>query len=224
LSSLAHGRTTTKSGAAYEALFRAIITSEIKPNEALDEAELCARFEFGRTPIREAVKRLALEGVVTWPERRSPYVRAIDAMEQDRLDEARTTLEISTAAFAADRATPRQIEALYQECDELERLFKARDTYAGVMSAYRFHQRVAEAADNRFLADAVRTLNMSTLRQWYSALSTQDTSNVAIDHRAIADAIARHDRVLVIEMMTSDMHTSRARQELLRAAEPPRAH
>jgi DNA-binding GntR family transcriptional regulator len=222
LSSLVQGRTTTKSGAAYLALFRAIVTSEIKPNEALDEVELCARFNFGRTPIREAVKRLALEGVVTWPERRSPFVRAIDATEQDRLDEARTTLEVSTSALAAERATPRQIDALYEECQNLERLFKAGDTYEGVLSAYRFHQRVAEAADNRFLADAVGTLNMSTLRQWYAALSTQDTSNVASEHRKIADAIKQRDRALVVELMTSDMHVSRARQKLLRAAEPSR--
>lgn len=224
LPSLAQGRTTTKSGAAYLGLFRAIVTNEIKPNEALDEADLCARFELGRTPIREAVKRLALEGVVTWPERRSPYVRAIDATEQDRLDEARSALEISTAALAAERATPRQVDDLYDECESLERLFKAGDTYKGVLSAYRFHQCVAEAAGNRFLADAIGTLNMSTLRQWYAALSTQDTSNVASEHRQIADAIKQRDRMLVVKLMTDDMHVSRARQELLRAAEPPRMH
>lgn len=220
---LAQTRTTTKSGAAYLALLRAIVTNEIGPNEAIDEAELCVRFELGRTPVREAVKQLALEGVVMWPERRSPFVRAVDATEQDRLDEARTTLEISTAGLAAERATPRQIDELYKECENIKRVLRAGDIYEAVLSAYRIHQGIAVAADNRFLADAVATLNMSTLRQWYAALSTQDTSDIAPHHLAIVDAIRDRDRSLVIELMTSDMHVSRSRQELLRGVDLSRA-
>ena len=214
-------RATTKAGHAYLVLRRAIVTGEIKANEPIDEAETCMRYGFGRTPCREAVKRLALEHIVVWPARRSPYVRAIDALEQERLDEARLTLETRTAELAATRATPAQLEALYEEAERMREHLLAGETYEAVLCDYSIHHGIALASDNRFLAEAVAALDMSTMRQWYAAMSTQDTSRVADGHRAIIDAIAAHDATSARELTAAHVHESFSRQEILRSPKQP---
>lgn len=206
------GVSLTKADVAYLRLRRAIVTGEVTASESLDEAQIMRDFELGRTPCREALKRLALEHFVAWPTRRSPYVRAVDALEQARLHEARITLEVRTAELAAVRITADQLERLDQRVTEMRTHLVAGRIYEGVLCDHQIHHAIALAADNRFLAEAVAALNMGTLRLWYAALSRQDVSHVADDHQSLVDALRQGDAGVARAEMLAHTHQGYDRQ------------
>ena len=93
----------TKADLAYRLLRRAIVVGEISGNEPLDEVALVGRFGTGRTPMREALKRLAQEQFIVWSPRRSPFVRDLSLQELLRLYESRMVMEVPAARLAATR-------------------------------------------------------------------------------------------------------------------------
>lgn len=183
----------TKSDHAYQALRRGIVVGEIETNEPLDEADLMARFDTGRTPIREALKRLALEQFVVWPPRRTAYVRETSAHELHRLYESRLLLEEPVSRLAAERITDAGLAELDRFCDELETAAEEGKVYEAVEIDHALHLAIARGSENRFLVDAVRNLNCGSLRLWYVAHEQIGLGDVPAHHRAIVDALRTRD-------------------------------
>lgn len=183
----------TKSDHAYQALRRGIVVGEIPANSPLDEAELMVRFDTGRTPIREALKRLALEQFVVWPPRRTAYVREIGPYELNRLYESRLVLEEPVSRLAAERITDAGLAELDRICDELEQAAAAGQVYEAVEIDHALHLAIAHGSDNRFLAEAVGNLNCGSLRIWYVAHKVIGLEDVPEHHREIVDALRTRD-------------------------------
>ena len=90
---------------AYDAIRDLIVSLELAPGAVIDERELMERLGIGRTPVREALRRLAHEGLVEVYPRRGMFVTGVDVRELARLSEVRAVLEPEAARLAAERAT-----------------------------------------------------------------------------------------------------------------------
>jgi DNA-binding GntR family transcriptional regulator len=187
---------------AYVELRDRIVTLRLPPGTALREDELMAELAIGRTPLREAVKRLALEGLVAVQPRRGTYVTGVDAAEIVHITELRAELEAYAAALAArrmDAATRRAAEALLAEVEPLGR----EDDHEALMSVdRRIHAFVWEASGNPYLVDTLERYFSLSLRIWYVVLDRVPGLGHAVHDqadllRALADRDADRARALM---------------------------
>jgi GntR family transcriptional regulator, rspAB operon transcriptional repressor len=183
----------TKADGAYDALRRAIVVGEIEADSPLDDAELAARYGVGRTPVREALKRLAMEEFIRWPPRRTPYVRDLSLHDVHRLYESRLLIEVPAARLAAERITEAQLAEVARISELLPEVAARGEVYESVELDHALHLAITRAADNRFLADAVRHLNCGSLRLWYLAHQHLGLADVPAEHSGIVEALRTRD-------------------------------
>lgn len=205
-----NGRTKTEQ--AYLTLRRAIVTGDLEEDLPLDDAMLLARYGLGRTPAREALKRLADEHFIIYPPHRTPYVRGIKVRELARLYEARHLLEEPVARLAAQRATPQQLDELERICDRIDDQIEAGDPYEAIEYDHQFHLEIAKSTENRFLAEAVDRLNCGSLRIWYLAHSRLGMADTNEQHRAIQAALKERDSEKAARLVKRHIDISYGRQ------------
>jgi DNA-binding GntR family transcriptional regulator len=168
----------------------------------LREDELMAELGIGRTPLREAVKRLALEGFVAVQPRRGTYVTGVDAAEIVHITELRAELEGYAAGLAArrmDAAARRAAEALLEE---IERLGREDDQEALMRLDRRIHALVWDASGNPYLLETLERHFSLSLRIWYVVLDRVPGLAHAVHDqtellRALADRDARRAHALM---------------------------
>lgn len=179
---------------AYEKLRDEIVSLARAPGEPLDEATLVQELGLGRTPIREALQRLACEGLATIRPRRGTFVASLGISDLQEIFEFRVELEGYAAALAAERADANDLAALQAA---LEPLMDGQDRsdYAAHMEIDRaFHRALAQATHNKFLEHHLARLYNLNLRLWYLALVKIGPMRDAIEqHNVILDAIRRRD-------------------------------
>src|SRR5690242_5497249 len=105
-------RANSQSGEAYRLIKEQIITLALPPAALIDEARLMADLELGRTPIREALQRLALENLVVILPRRGTIVADLNMSDLQKIFEIRVDLEVYVVRLAARRASAAQIDAM----------------------------------------------------------------------------------------------------------------
>jgi DNA-binding GntR family transcriptional regulator len=160
----------SQSGEAYRLIKEQIITLALPPAALIDEAKLMADLELGRTPIREALQRLALENLVVILPRRGTIVADLNMSDLQKIFEIRVDLELLSVRLAAQRATPAQIagmEALFENADAL---LHDGDNYQLLGLDHQAHQLLAQAAQNEFLEETLDRLYNHVLRLWYVSL------------------------------------------------------
>jgi DNA-binding GntR family transcriptional regulator len=155
---------------AYLELRDSIVTLQIAPGTVLREDELMREMQIGRTPLREAVKRLALENLVTVRPRRGTFVTDVEASDIVNITEVRVELEAYAAELAATRMDDEAselAEALLAEVDELRR----PDDQDWLMHFdERIHRFIWEAAGNPYLVQTLERYFTHSLRIWYLVL------------------------------------------------------
>jgi DNA-binding GntR family transcriptional regulator len=184
---------TTKADHAYLLLRRAIVTGQIPANDPLDEVGLMRRLDAGRTPVREALKRLAQEQFIVWPPRRTPFVRETSTQDLHRLYESRMLMERPAARLAALRATKAQLDEVQRLGDKLRAATKAGDVYQSIEADHALHIAITRGSDNRFLTEAVDRLNCGSLRLWFVAQERLGLEQVPDQHQDILDALRSRD-------------------------------
>ncbi len=180
----------------YEQLLLDIIAGDLRPLGVLDEKALATRYASGLSGVREALGRLALEGLVVRRPRVGTVVAPLDIREIEQAFEVRHMLEAQTAALAARNAAPEDLEALLHAFDGAEAAIAAGDLRALLMMDRVFHRGVAAATRNPLLARYVLALQNIAARFWIYAMekqSPQDQQGDVDRHRALARAIAAHD-------------------------------
>lgn len=210
-----NGRPMTKVTTAYGAVRRAIVTHELPASQPLDEAWLRNRFDIGRTPLREALKRLAHEKFLMWSPHQAPMVRDVAVDELPRLYEMRILLETQVATLAAKRATPVDDDRLAQILDLLAAASTRNDTYQSVELDFAFHAAIAQATRNRFLREASDSLNRQSLRLWYRSQRALGMGLVDALHRQLADAIIERDAARAESLALDHANRSIERQQEL---------
>lgn len=180
----------------YEQLLLDIILGELKPMAVLDERVLAARYAAGLAGVREALGRLALEGMVVRRPRVGTVVAPLDIREIEHAFEVRHLLEAKTAGLAARNATADDIAAIRSAFDGAEAAIEASDFRAMLSMDRAFHRAVATATHNPTLARFVVSLQNVATRFWIWAMEKQSPEAQAEDvrlHRALAAAISAGD-------------------------------
>jgi DNA-binding GntR family transcriptional regulator len=180
---------------AYTALEEMIVRLELRPGSAVSEAELSGRLRIGRTPVREALQRLARERLVVILPRRSIIVSEIDVKSQLRLLELRREVERLVARSAARRATDSERARFAGLARDFEASARANDDIEFMRIDREFNELCVAAARNEFAAGAMRLTNALSRRFWFLHYKqAADMPLTAKLHADIARAIAAGDQ------------------------------
>src|SRR5215470_502828 len=161
------GRTESLTEQAYRVLEEEIVTLRLKPGSILSEQSLSASTKFGRTPIREALQRLAREGLITILPRKGILVSDINPRNQLLLLEVRRELERLLSRAGAERATAHQRERLLAIARGMDAAARTNDDLAFMRLDREFNQLMLEAAHNDYAARSMKLLQGLSRRFWY---------------------------------------------------------
>jgi DNA-binding GntR family transcriptional regulator len=185
---------------AYHAIRELIVSLELAPGAVIEERELMERLGIGRTPVREALRRLAHEGLVEVYPRRGMFVTGVDVRELARLSEVRVVLEPEAARLAADRATDVDRAAIAELLEELAA--GGRNDRELMQLDERIHGAVYRAAHNDLLEATLSQYYVLALRIWSMALEQAHELEEAVEaHRALLEAIRDGDGPRAAETM-----------------------
>ena len=186
-----YGEAASLADQAYYALRELIVSLELAPGSAIKEPELTARLGIGRTPVREALRRLALERLVEVYPRRGMFVTTVDVRDLARLCEVRAVLEPEAARLAAERATRQDLEEINVLLEELV-VERRRDARLLIALDERIHRAIYQCYHNQLLEDIIERYYTHALRIWALALDrAPDLPGAVLEHHALLDAIAR---------------------------------
>jgi DNA-binding GntR family transcriptional regulator len=178
---------------AYYAIRERIVSLELRPGAVIDERALTESLGIGRTPVREALRRLAQERLVEVYPRRGMFVTTVEARDLAGLCEVRETLESQACRLAARRATAEDIASLQALIEELDR-HDAVDQRALMALDERVHRAIYAAAHNPFLAATLEEYYVLALRIWHLALDrTSELESAVHSHRPLLEAILEGD-------------------------------
>jgi DNA-binding GntR family transcriptional regulator len=183
---------------AYQLLVRKITRLEYAPGSVLAEKHLMGDLGIGRTPIREALQRLAIERLVDHLPNRGMLVSEISATSVQQIYEFRSLVDGYAAWLAATRATPQQIQQLRQLHEELVRATEADDIDSYVAYDGEFYLALSAAAHNILIAEAIPRIFNLHLRLWFFISSKVGGWHaIARSHeemtQGIVEALARRD-------------------------------
>ncbi len=177
---------------AYTELRRMIVRLDFSPGDVLREDDLRATLGVGRTPIREALQRLAREQFVTVVPRQGIFVSGVDVAELSTLFETRCVLEPYTARLAALRGTEADWDAMDAVLAQTKR--PGIDDEELLALDRQLHEILWNAAQNRFLVDTLDALYAQSDRLWHLYLSDVGHMEHAVDeHTAILGALRAGD-------------------------------
>jgi DNA-binding GntR family transcriptional regulator len=176
---------------AYRELEEMIVTLQLSPGTVLSEQALAQRLKIGRTPIREALQRLARDGLVVIMPRRGIMVSEINLRLQLRLLEVRRELERLMARLAAERATPEERGEFAEVARAMMEAAAKSDDIAFMRLDQRFNMLIATAARNEFARRSMGLMNALSRRFWYQHYQeVADLPLAAKLHAAVAEAVS----------------------------------
>ena len=179
---------------AYEGLEEMIVTLHLDPGAVLSEAELSEQLGIGRTPIREALQRLAREGLVLILPRKGILVSEINPGKQLLLLEVRRELERLLARSGAHRATDEERERFTEIADGMERAERENDDLGFMRLDDALNKLIATAAHNEYANRAIGLTHGLSRRFWYVHYrEAADLPVAARLHAKLARAIAGGD-------------------------------
>jgi len=180
-----------------EALEQDIVTGVLKPGERLDEVVLARRFGVSRTPIREALQRLSMSGLIDLKPRRGAFVREISLTELIEMFEVMAELEGMCARLAARRITDERTEALQCSVQQCVEAAEQGDTDAYYHANAEFHRLIYDGSQNSFLAEQAKSLHtrLAPYRRMQLRVLHRMRQSLS-EHQVVAAAIVNGDAEL----------------------------
>jgi len=201
-----------------ERLRQRIFAHELKPGTWVDEQALAEDYGISRTPLREALKVLASEGLVTLKPRRGCYVTEISERDLDEVFKVMAMLEGECARSSANRASVAELDKLKAIHAELEKAAGAHDINAFFENNQAFHHELQRIADNRWLLHVIEDLRkVIKLSRHHSLFSEGRLEQSLAEHRAILDALVGRDADAAEQHMRE--HIRSGREALARIAD-----
>ena len=186
---------------AFYAIRELIVTLELPPGAVVNERELTEQLTIGRTPVREALRRLAQEKLVEVYPRRGIFVTTIDVRDLARLCEVRAVLEPEAARLAAERATQLDLDQLGDLLNELS-VQRRRDDKALIDLDQRIHRTIYRCTHNHFLEATLDEYYALALRIWMLALEeTGELQAAVLEHRLLLEAVSLGKPELAAQIM-----------------------
>src|SRR5512134_3505130 len=171
-----------------ELLRQRIFKRELEPGSWIDEMKIAEEYGISRTPLREALKVLAAEGLVTMKVRRGAYVTEVSEQDLAEVYHLLSLLESDAAAVVAERASDAQLKELQKLHRELEAAVHSRDRFFALNE--RFHMRLLELAGNRWRNQMVADLRkVMKLNRHNSLLKSGRIEDSLAEHAALMDAL-----------------------------------
>lgn len=175
-----------------ELLRQRIFNRELAPGSWIDELKLAEEYGISRTPLREALKVLATEGLVTMKVRRGAYVTEVSDTDLADVYHLLALLESDAADVVARKATDAQLQELQGLHNELEKAVTQRERFFEINEA--FHMRLLEIANNRWRDQMVADLRkVMKLNRHNSLLKSGRLEESLAEHRALMAALAARD-------------------------------
>lgn len=187
-----------------ELLRQRIFHRELEPGSWIDELKIADEYGISRTPMREALKVLAAEGLVTMKVRRGAYVTEVSNQDLRDVYHLLSLLESDAAGVVASHASAQELQDLQALHQELERAAEPGTPNADAFFAVneRFHLRLLEIANNRWRDQLVADLRkVMKLNRHNSLLKTGRMAESLTEHRSIMQALLAHDPHLSAQRM-----------------------
>jgi DNA-binding GntR family transcriptional regulator len=199
-----------------EAIREAIIEGVLKPRERLMEIQLAEELGVSRTPIREALRKLELEGFIVMVPRKGAYVADISVKDITDVFEIRAALEGLAAVLAAERITDEELEGMERLLVEKAEAISRKDMDKLVKVDTEFHETIYRASRNERLAVIINNLREQIQRYRATSLAFPGRMRQSLEeHRSIVEAIQSRD--INLARQVAQEHIENAENSILEA-------
>ena len=179
----------------FNTLRQAILTGELKPGERLMEIHLANKLGVSRTPIREAIRKLELEGLVTMVPRKGAEVARITEKSLKDVLEVRRALDALCVELACERISPKELETLEAACDNFEKEVATGDNKKIAEADVAFHDIIVKATRNNRLIQLVNNLSEQMYRYRFEYIKDSSThEQLVAEHRILYTCIRSKDK------------------------------
>ena len=198
----------------FKTLRKGILTGELKPGERLMEIHLANKLGVSRTPIREAIRKLELEGLVTMIPRRGAEVAQITRKSMQDVLEVRKVLDTLSVELSCKRISEEEKEQLGQACEAFEQAVESGDFGAIAKADVAFHDIIVEATGNMRLAQMVNNLAEQMYRYRFEYIKdVKMHSQLVQEHREIYEGILKGETERAKEAI--DIHIDNQEKSIL---------
>ena len=185
----------------FQTLREAILKGDIRPGERLMELQLAAKLGVSRTPVREAIRMLELEGLAVTIPRKGAEVARMTEKDMEDVLQIRKCLDELAVSLACDKMTPEQLEKLAAALKRFEESIKSQDVAQIAQADVVFHDAIYVAADNPKLMTLLNNLREQMYR--YRVEYLKDGSaypKLLEEHKKIYDGLSRKDKTFVVKV------------------------
>lgn len=186
----------------FNTLRQAILRGELKPGERLMEIQLANKLGVSRTPIREAIRKLELEGLVLMIPRKGAEVAEITEKNMRDVLEVRKALEELAVQLACDKITKEEIEEMKKAAEDFKKILKSKDITEIAEADVRFHDIIYMATDNQKLIQLLNNLREQMYRYRVEYLKREEAHPQLIaEHAAIIEYISKGEKKAATDIM-----------------------
>ena len=191
----------------FNTLRQAILTGELKPGERLMEIHLANKLGVSRTPIREAIRKLELEGLVTMIPRRGAEVAQITEKSMNDVLEVRRAMDALCVELACDRITPEELQDLKKACDTFEAAVKTDDIKQIAQADVALHDIIVQATGNQ-LSEQMYRYRFEYIKDF------SQHERLVEEHKVIYESIVKKDKETASNM--AKVHIDNQKKAIIR--------
>ncbi len=186
----------------FNTLRQEILTGKLKPGERLMEIHLANKLGVSRTPIREAIRKLELEGLVIMIPRRGAEVAQITLKNLKDVMEVRRALDVLAIELACERMNQQELDTLYQACEHFSAAVKTKDTRMLAEADVAFHDKIVLSTGNTRLIQLVSNLSEQMYRYRFEYLKDASSHEMLQqEHLEMYQSIMRKDRATAADIV-----------------------
>ena len=187
----------------FNTLREAILKGELKPGERLMELQLASKLGVSRTPIREAIRMLELEGLAVTVPRKGAEVAKMTEKDMEDVLQIRRALDELAVQLACDKMTEQQLRTLKMAARSFEESTRSRDVKKVAQADVAFHDAIYKSTDNPKLINMLNNLREQMYRYRVEYLKDESTYPALIaEHQKIYDGLKRKDKDYVVQAMS----------------------
>lgn len=188
----------------FHTLREAILKGELKPGERLMELQLAAKLGVSRTPIREAIRMLELEGLAVTVPRKGAEVAKMTEKDMEDVLQIRRALDELAVGLACDNMTEEKLAELHEALIRFEESIETGDVKQIAQKDIEFHEVIYQTADNTKLVNLLNNLREQMYRYRVEYLKNDDVYPVLIEeHKKIYEGLKHKDKKMVVELVGS---------------------
>lgn len=187
----------------FHTLREAILKGELKPGERLMELQLASKLGVSRTPIREAIRMLELEGLAVTKPRKGAEVARMTEKDMEDVLKIRKALDELAVGLACDNITEEELKQMYVALKNFEESARSGDVKQIAQADVEFHDSIYQSADNPKLVTMLNNLREQMYRYRVEYLKNESIYPRLIEeHQGIYDGLKRKDKEAVVEIVS----------------------